>query len=122
MAAFLARDDRRKARLRKARPAVVLGANDLPEVIYVDHFGNIVTGLRAGSLSRDRVLVVEGIRIPHARVFSEVPHGQLFWYENSLGLVEVAANSANARQILGIATGCPIGAEDDAKAPLRVGF
>lgn len=122
VAAFLARGDRRKARLRKAQPAVVLGANDLPEVIYVDHFGNVVTGLRGGALRRDRVLVVKGIRIPYARVFSEVPHGQLFWYENSLGLVEVAANSANAREILGIETGCPLGAEDDAKTPLRVGF
>lgn len=121
VAAFLARGDRRKARLRKARPAVVLGAVDLAEVIYVDHFGNIVTGLRASALSRDGVLIAKGTRVPHARVFSDVPQGQLFWYENSLGLVELAANAANAQRILGIEPGCPLGAEHDAKVPMRVG-
>ena len=121
VAAWLARGDRRRARLRKTRPAVMLGASDLAEVIYVDHFGNVMTGLRAGALARDRVLVAKGTRISHARVFSDVPPGQLFWYENSLGLVELAASSANARRILDIEPGCPLGTERDTKAPMRVG-
>ena len=32
----------------------------------------------------------------HARVFSDVQPGELFWYENSIGLVEIAANRASA--------------------------
>ena len=121
VAGLLARGDRKRARLRKARLAVTLGADDLAEVIYVDHFGNVVTGLRAHAVGRNRVLVANGTRIPYARVYSEVPPGQLFWYENSLGLVELAANSANAQRMLGIEPGCPLGAEDDAQAPIRIG-
>lgn len=111
VAGLLARGDRRRARLRRARLAVAFGANDLGEVIYVDHFGNIVTGLRASAFSRNHVLVTNGVRIPYARVYSEVPQGELFWYENSIGLVELAANSASAQRILGIAPGCPLALE-----------
>jgi len=121
VAGLLARGDRKTAGLRKAPLGVTLGANDLAEVIYVDHFGNVVTGLRARALGRDHVLVTNGIRIPYARVYSEVPQGRLFWYENSLGLVEVAASSAHAQRLLGVEPGCPLRAEDGAKAPIRVG-
>jgi len=109
VAGLLARGERKGARLRKrARLGVTFEASDLREVIYVDHFGNVVTGLRASAFGRDRVMLVNGIRIPYARVFSEVPQGQLFWYENSLGLVELAANSASAERILGISLGDPL--------------
>jgi len=33
----------------------------------------------------------------------------VFWYENSLGLVELAANSASARQVLGLKPGSRLG-------------
>jgi len=111
VAGLLARGDRKRARLRKARLAVNFGAKDLGEVIYVDHFGNVVTGLRASAFGRNRVLLANGARIPYARVYSEVPQGQLFWYENSLGLVELAANSASAQEKLGIAPGCQLDSE-----------
>ena len=105
VAAMLARGDRKAARLKKAALAVNLGEGDLDEVIYVDHFGNLVIGVRAGSVARDRVLNLNGRAIRYARVFSEVKAGELFWYENSLGLVEVAANAASARQVLGFGPG-----------------
>jgi S-adenosylmethionine hydrolase len=38
-------------------------------------------------------------------VFSEVAEGELFWYENSLGLLEIAANSVNAATKLGLRIG-----------------
>jgi S-adenosylmethionine hydrolase len=109
VAAMLARGDRKTARLKKAVLAVTFGADDLGEVIYVDHFGNLVTGLRAGNVPRDRGLTINGRAIRHARVFAEVNAGELFWYENSLGLVEVAANSASAQQLLGSRPGSPLG-------------
>jgi len=108
VAGLLARGDRKRARLRKTRLGVTFGANDLGEVIYVDHFGNVLSGLRASAFGRDHVLLAKGYRIPHARVYSEVPQGQLFWYENSLGLVELAANSASAQRILGVSPGDPL--------------
>jgi S-adenosylmethionine hydrolase len=109
VAGMLARGARKAAKLRKGALAVDFGAGDLREVIHVDHFGNVMTGLRAGDLAPGRTLRVKGRALAHARVFSDVPPGQLFWYENSLGLVELAANGASARQALGIAVGDPIG-------------
>ena len=109
VAAMLARGDRRTPKLKKAALAVSLGADDLGEVIYVDHFGNLVTGLRAGNVPRDRGLVINGRAVRYARVFSEVRQGEVFWYENSLGLVELAVNSASAQQVLGLKPGSRLG-------------
>lgn len=112
-AAMLARGARKAARLRRREFTVSFGMNDVSEVIYVDHYGNVVTGLRAGSAASKRVLRASGREIPHTPVFSGVPAGHLFWYENSLGLVEIAANSESAQRLLGIAVGDPIEYADE---------
>jgi len=110
VAGMIASGGRKAAKLKKkAQLAVKFGAEDLTEVIYVDHYGNLVTGLRAGAVPRERALVVNGRQIPYARVFSRVVAGEVFWYENSLGLVEIAANSASAQQKLGSAQGDRLG-------------
>lgn len=116
VAAMLARGARKAARLRKGEFSVNFGMSDVPEVIYVDHYGNVVTGLRASPATSKRILRANGRGIPHAPVFSGVPPGQLFWYENSLGLVEIAANAASAQRILGIAVGDPIEEADEMRA------
>ena len=90
---------------------VSLGGDDLAEVIYIDHYGNALTGLRAGSIARDARVVTGARRISYARVFSEVAPGEVFWYENSIELVEIAANSANAAAKLGLRVGHPLGIE-----------
>jgi len=105
VAAMLARGDRKSPKLKKAALAVNLGAADLGEVIYVDHYGNAMTGLRASAVRRDGRLVMGGRRLGHARVYSETLPGEIFWYENSLGLVEVAANAASAAATLGLRVG-----------------
>jgi len=83
--------------------------DDLAEIIYIDHFGNCVTGLRAGALARDRHIRVNDHELPGARVFGEVPAGSAFWYENSLGLVEIAVNQGDASRQLGLKPGDRIG-------------
>ncbi|WP_186406650.1 SAM hydrolase/SAM-dependent halogenase family protein [Candidatus Accumulibacter aalborgensis] len=85
-----------------------LSADDLSEVIYLDHYGNAMTGMRASNISREVALVVGARRIPPARVFSEVPPGQTFWYENSVGLVEIAVNRGSAASVLLLAVGSPV--------------
>jgi S-adenosylmethionine hydrolase len=109
VAATLAQGNRKAAKLKKAALAVGFGADDLPEVIYVDHYGNLVTGLRAGAVPRGRSLTINGRQVPYARMFSEMPQGEVMWYENSLGLVELAANSASAQQVLGLKPGSRLG-------------
>jgi len=103
VAAMLARGDRKTPKLNKTSLTVRLGRKDLAEVIYVDHYGNAMTGMRAGGLARGTTLVIGHRRIERARVFADVPPGKVFWYENSLGLAEIAANGASAAQKLRIA-------------------
>ncbi|MCC6611402.1 MAG: SAM-dependent chlorinase/fluorinase [Burkholderiales bacterium] len=87
---------------------VDFGADDLPEIVYVDHYGNAFTGLRAAGLPTDRRLVAHDREIAHARVFAEAPSGKPFWYENSAGLVEIAMRGASAARALGLAIGDPV--------------
>lgn len=84
---------------------VTFGASDSAQIIYIDHYGNCMTGLRAGSVSADAVLRVRDARVSHADVFASVPFGELFWYVNSLGLVEIACNQASAAARLDCALG-----------------
>jgi S-adenosylmethionine hydrolase len=106
VAGMLARGDRRTPGLEKrSRLAVSLANEELAEVIYVDHYGNAMTGLWAGGLGRNATLRVGRRRIERARVFSDVPQGKVFWYENSLGLAEISANSGSAAARLEIAVG-----------------
>jgi hypothetical protein len=110
IAAMLARGDRQAAGLgRKTGLVHDFGENDLAEIIYVDHYGNAMTGLRAGGVPRHGRLLVNDRSIERARVFSEVPQGEIFWYENSLGLAEIAANAASAAGALGLRIGDAVG-------------
>jgi S-adenosylmethionine hydrolase len=108
VAAMLAQGDRKAPSLKKTSLAVRLGEQDLAEIIYIDHYGNAMTGLRAGGLKRATMLAVGRRRVERARVFSEVPAGKVFWYENSLGLAEIAAGSGNAAARLDIAVGTAV--------------
>lgn len=109
VAAALARDDARDLLAPAAGLAVDFGAGELARIIYVDHYGNAMTGLRAASLAPDARIEVAGERIAPARVFSALPRGELFWYGNSVGLVEIAANQASAAARLGLALGDAVG-------------
>ena len=93
---------------RRSGLEVELGAEDLEEIIYVDHFGNAMTGLRAANLARQRHVRVGEHELPYARVYSDVSPGRLFWYENSIELVEIAANAESAAAKLGLEVGQPV--------------
>ena len=82
--------------------------DDLAEVIYIDHFGNAMTGLRAANLAADAIIETKGEKMGPARTFAEVPEGAVFWYENANGLVEIAVNRGRADTRLGIAPGDPV--------------
>jgi S-adenosyl-L-methionine hydrolase (adenosine-forming) len=107
--AMLATGRRRTAKLvKRSRLSVNLGPDDIDEVIYVDHYGNLMTGMRAAAVPPHRNMALRGRRIAHARVFAAAAPGQLFWYENSLGLVEIAANGASAQRLLRLNPGDPL--------------
>lgn len=79
--------------------------SDPQRVIYIDAYGNCMTGLRAnrhGSLSRLRI---GKTLCPRFERFEQAVPGQLFCYRNSLDLLEIAANLDSAAAILGARVG-----------------
>ncbi len=79
--------------------------DDLYEVIYIDHFGNCMTGIRSSQVDKAmKIRIVHGT-VDHAETFSKVPEGQPFWYGNSNQLVEIAVNRGSAAQQLKLRTG-----------------
>ena len=82
--------------------------DDLAEIIYLDRYGNAMTGLRASHIPADAVITIAGEGLKPARTFSDVPDGHAFWYENANGLVEIAVNGGHAGERLGLAVGTPL--------------
>ena len=82
--------------------------DDLAEIVYIDRYGNAMTGLRAAVLADTTYLRVSGRVLPRARTFSDVPAGTAFWYENSNGLAEIAVNAGRADAALDLALGSPV--------------
>jgi S-adenosylmethionine hydrolase len=109
VAAELARGEPPPGRLRNdAAHRRTDWPDDLDEVVYIDHFGNAMTGLRAATLPPDAKLGVAGQLLQRAGTFSDRPVGTAFWYENSNGLVEIAVNRGRADRDLSLAIGSPV--------------
>jgi S-adenosylmethionine hydrolase len=80
--------------------------DDLAEIIYIDRFGNAMTGLCARTLDGTNVcLRCRGHEFHHARTFDEVAKDEAFWYANSLGLIELAANRCSVADEYGLMLG-----------------
>jgi S-adenosylmethionine hydrolase len=109
VAAMLARGNEPPGRLRAdgadRRPD---WPDDLAEIVYVDRYGNAMTGLRAAVLPPAAKLAAAGRVLERARTFSGRPPGAAFWYENSNGLAEIAVNSGRADRALGLAIGMAV--------------
>ena len=79
--------------------------HDYASIIYIDHFGNAMTGIRGTSVKKDKPLCVNNQSLSYARTFSETAIGEAFWYENANGLIEIAVNQGRASEYLRIKTG-----------------
>ena len=82
--------------------------DELAEIIYIDGYGNALTGLRAESLGPAATLSAAGHEFRRARSFSDVAPGQAFWFENANGLAEIAVNLGSAAEVLGLQLGSPV--------------
>ncbi len=94
------------------------------EVLYADRFGNLLTSLGrfreaehgwvfspwVGEL-QERTLLPEGVRLPDGRklplvrTFGQLAEGECGALVGSSGLLEIVANRASAREILGLGRG-----------------
>jgi S-adenosylmethionine hydrolase len=96
------------------RPAAGEGiiGTDWPDdhagIIYIDHYGNAMTGLRASIVPPGAAVRVGGRLCRRARTFSSVAANSAFWYENANGLVEIAVNRGRADRLLGLRVGSPV--------------
>jgi S-adenosylmethionine hydrolase len=81
---------------------------DLAEVIYIDGFGNAVTGLRGSALAPSAQLKIGARLIRYAPTFAAVARGEAFWTVNANGLVELAINQGDASAELGLGIGTPV--------------
>jgi len=82
--------------------------DDLPEIVYIDDFGNAMTGVRAETVPGITELTAGGSVLPRARRFSDVPEGEAFFYENANGLIEIAVNCGRADKTLGLTVGSQV--------------
>jgi S-adenosylmethionine hydrolase len=81
---------------------------DLIRIIYIDDYGNAMTGIRGHSVKKTSCISVNQHPLNWARTFSDVPAEQGFWYENSIGLVELAVNQGSAAVQYGLRVGTSI--------------
>jgi len=77
-------------------------ADELGEIVYIDEYGNAMTGLHT---PRPADLEANGRRVPGGRTFADAAAGEALWLVNSIGLVEIAVNRGNAARALGLAPG-----------------
>ena len=82
--------------------------DDLAEIVYIDHYGNAMTGMRGETVAATATLVCGGRTIAPARTFSSVPPDTALWYVNSNGLVEIAINGGRADRLIGLAIGSKV--------------
>ncbi len=88
------------------------GEDQLNEVIYLDHYGNAMTGLDAGPVvGRGLTLMAGEARLREVASFCFAAPGEAFWYANSQGLVEIAVNGGRADRVLGLEVGSQAGFE-----------
>lgn len=81
---------------------------DLAEVIYIDPYGNSVTGLRAQQFAHLSKLTINGVVLERHRTFADAARGAPFFYENANGMLEIAVNQGRADTLLQLHIGTPV--------------
>jgi len=84
---------------------VEFDTGDLARVIYIDHYGNAFTGIRAAGILPSSRVHVHGQVLSHGETFGRLGRGQGFWFSNSVGLLELAVNRGSAAAALGLQVG-----------------
>ena len=85
--------------------------DDLARIIHIDSYGNLVTGCRASMANPATAISIGEHRPSWSRTFTDNAEGALFAYENSAGLLEIAANRASAAKLTGASIGDPVSVE-----------
>lgn len=79
--------------------------DDITRIIYIDHYGNLISGYRSESLAGRSEILIKNKKVCCARTFSDVLPGQEFFYKNANGLLEIAVNQGSAAEKLNVKVG-----------------
>ena len=82
--------------------------SDDHRVIHIDHYGNLISGIRERATTPHQTVEIGGRVLAHADYYECVPVGECFWYINSIGLLEISANQASAARSLDVKGGAEI--------------
>ncbi len=82
--------------------------DDLAEIVYIDPYGNAISGLRATAVAPESQIEVSGCRCQYRRTFAEAAASTPFWYVNANGLVEIAVNAGRVADRLSLDIGRPL--------------
>ncbi len=95
--------------------ATVLPTMAKGQVLFLDHYGNILTnipGSELGKLKIGQLLTVtvkgKSLSLPFLRTYAEAPASRPFALINSDGEFEIAVNQGSAAKVLGIKVGDPV--------------
>ena len=58
-----------------------------------------MTGIAASSISIDKILELNGIKIQFAKTYTDMPADKLCWYVNSNQYIEIALRGQSAAKI-----------------------
>jgi len=98
IAALIASGDLSALRPCAETRAIASMPDDITRIVFIDHFGNLISGYRYDSLQNGNEIHFKGKRICRARTFSDVSPGEAFFYKNSNGLLEIAVNQGSAAE------------------------
>lgn len=105
VAAYIATDSLESNWLKPLENDFSTWDDNLYEVIYIDHFGNAITGILDSAIEGAPPMTINGTSLQRARTFSDLPVGEAFYYTNSNGLIEIAVNQGRAEAVLGLNLG-----------------
>ncbi|KPK70302.1 hypothetical protein AMJ87_09155 [candidate division WOR_3 bacterium SM23_60] len=76
------------------------------EIIYIDHFGNLITNIPTATAIASVRIAKQHIAVKEC--YAEGRHGELIVVKGSTGFYEIAANMASAKSVLHASTGMHI--------------
>jgi S-adenosylmethionine hydrolase len=92
-----------------SKPRINEDGSITAEIIYIDHFGNLITNLVQHDLPERFRIEVEGRQIgKHCKFFAESEPAELISIVGSTGFLEIAVNQGSAQNLLKAKIGRPV--------------
>jgi hypothetical protein len=78
---------------------------ELSEVIYIDHFGNVTCGITLDQINTNLTIKIKEDELNYAKTFHAVKSGESFWFRNANGMLEISVREQSASETLNLKVG-----------------